>query len=287
MDILSCSNYQAKLSLEAFRNRFRSTAFQKPDSHLFSNLDCDRDGYITYNDILKAVHDSELPLNENDCRALMTKLDKGKTGSVNLGEFLRALSEHPPSFLDQIERTIVGVRRGGGTVYRKLNPRDEFTSRSQSTTTSSVMSITGAIQDKMRTYRPVSGRLDNFYDDLVVPRRNLPWEDFTKHTVQPCEWISENPQVMTDRARHISTNMAFGITGPGAVYLPMQQDKASRDRREMFNRSLYRSNSIAASRLASQREIVADDLDQRRLAYKSASIMDYHDRVGGKYCHVA
>lgn len=237
--------------------------------------------------MIRVVREKNLPLNDHDCRSLMSKLDKDKTGSVNVGEFLRSISGSESSFLDQIERTIVGVRRGGGTVYRKVEPSYGSTARSQSTTTSSVVSITGAIQRNMRTFRPSSGRLDNFYDDLVVPRRNLPWEEYTKHTVQPCEWIPGNPQVMTDRVRHISTNMAFATDGILDQSLPIREDKVHRDRREMFNRSLYRSNSIEASQLKSKRERLADELDRRRIAYKSASIMDYHDRVGGKYCHVA
>jgi len=281
------ASQKARITLDAFRHRFRCNSSLKSDSHLFSSLDSDADGFITYTDLIRVVREKDLPLDEQDCRSLMAKLDKDKTGSVNLGEFLRSISEKQPSFLDQLSRTIVGVKRGGGTVYRQVDPQNGCTTRSQSTTTSSILSITGAIQGQMRTFRPRSGRLDNLYDGLVVPHRNLPWEDYTRHTVQPCPWIPGNPQIMTDRARHITTSMAFGTDFVCDPSLPIREDKVARDRRELFNRTMYRSNSVEASRLASQRDKVADELDQRRLAYKSASIMDYHDRVGGKYCHVA
>lgn len=217
----------------------------------------------------------DLPLTELDCRSLMGKLDKKRTGSVNLCEFLESLSLTGSNFLDQMQRTIVGVKRGGGTAYRKVHPlRSASSARSEATTASSFMSITGAIQANVFPIRAPSGRLTNLYEGLVVPQRNLPWEDYTKHTVQPCEWLPDNPQLMSDSTRHFTTSM-------------MMQDTVSRIREELKKPPVSVRMSHEALTRAAQKEMVAEDLDLRRVAFKSAALMDYHDRVGRKYCHVA
>ena len=254
---------------------------------LFSALDSNGDGFITYQDLLRVLEEKMLPLSEIDCRALMGKLDKEKTGSVHFGEFLRSLNtDTHNSILDQMHRTIVGVRRGGGTVYRTVRPTEGSSSRSVSTTTSSIVSITGAIQDHMRSFRAPSDRLDYRYNGLIAPRRHLPWEDYTKHTVQPCEWIPGNPQVMSDSVRHLTTSMYFRDSGMRESSLSTRKDSCLQQRPDL-RRSSRTATVVDATHLASQRERVADELDQRRVAYKSACIMDYHNRVGGKYCHIA
>jgi hypothetical protein len=256
--------------------------------HLFENLDFDRDGYITLKDLMALARSRNLPLTEPDCRALMTKLDLKRAGSVDLGEFIRSLSKPEQCLLDQIQRTVVGVKRGGGTVYRNNTSEtaSQVSTRSTSTATST-LSITGAIQGKMQSLRASSGRLNNFYDGLTVPHRNLPWDEDTSHTVQPLPWIGNNPQVMSDRGRHTTTKKGFEIGAFRDLAVPQFEDKERRRQLEEYKRTTYRDNREYSSKMASAREKAANELDLRRTAYSSASIMDYHNRVGRPFCHVA
>jgi len=170
------------LALAAFQSRLRPMKYNCSEEHIFENHDFNHSGYITQHDPLGIVKSPELPLSESQCPE--------------------------KSILDQLQRKIIGVRRGGGTVYRSILP-DTSSSRSSQSACTSILSITGAIQDKMQSFRAASGRLNNFYGRLVVPHRNLPWEEDTRHTVQPVDWIGNNPQVMSDRARHITINRAY------------------------------------------------------------------------------
>ena len=203
---------------------------------------------------------------------------------------LSAVSSKRGSLLDQMQRTIIGVTRDGGTVYKNHNPLISASTTSKSSSKSTVDSghrvvkVTDAIQAGIAPFRAASGRLDNLYRGLRVPWRMAPWNEDTRHTVEPNNHM--NPQYMSDRSRHTTVNRALSVGAGPDGSIPQVIDKAKRDAFRNFNASTYRHFSKEQCARSHEREEIARDLDMRRVAYKTACVSDYHDRVGGRYCHV-
>ena len=216
----------------------------------------------------------------------MTKLDPSKQGSVNLGEFTRLISEPNPSFLDQLQRTIVGVTRDGGTVYKShaelMSP--STTGRSSLPSGHRVVSITDAIQNNTNSLRARSGRLDAFYHGLNVPKRNLPWADDTRYITEPFDYV--NPHYLTDRGRHTTVNRATSVGASPDWSIPQVMDRYRKDCKDDFQRTLAQRRSQLVDGAAKHRENAYEALDLRRVAYRSANIADYHERDNGRVCHV-
>ena len=201
-----------------------------------------------------------------------------------------AVSSNRGNMLDRMQRTIIGVTRDGGTVYKDHNVVSSASTTSKSSSTSTVasghrvISVTDAIQARINSLRAPSGRLDNLYHGLRIPSRVAPWADDTRHTVEPHEF--RNPQYMSDRTRHTTVNRAMSVNACGDLSIPHVADKQRRYASRRFNISTYRKFSRGQDIRANLREDISRELDMRRVAYKTACVADYHDRVGGKYCHV-
>ena len=191
------------------------------------------------------------------------------------------------NLLDQMQRTIVGVTRDGGTVYK-----NHATIRTASTTGSSsaipsglrVWSVTDAIQAKMRSFRGPSGRLEHFHHGLSVPMRNIPWVEETDHTVVPSN--HKNPQYFSDRSRHTTINRALSLGSVPDISVAHVADQLRRDLSRNYNKTCFREASHQQSHRNKARERIGADLDFKRVAYKAACIADYHSRVNSKVCHV-
>lgn len=246
----------------------------------------DNNGYITLSDLKLACQRRDIPMSDVDCLALMTKLDPTKQGSVDVSEFTRAIAEQSPSFLDQLERVIVGVSREGGTAYKAYTDLATPSTSTKSDIPSGqrIVSVADAMKAKIDSIRPCSGRLDAFYHGLSVPKRSLPWADSTWHTVEA--FPGNNPQYLTDRGRHTTMNRILGLYGHQDISVAHMADRYNKQAREdaVFHR--LRTRAASLDRLAQQRERASDELDLRRIAFASANLVDYHDRVGGKVCHV-
>lgn len=191
------------------------------------------------------------------------------------------------NLLDQMQRTLIGVTRDGGSVYK-----NHATLRTASTTSKSssipsglrVLSVTDAIQAKMKSLRAPSGRLDHFHHGLTVPMRNVPWIEETSHTVVPSQRM--NPHYYSDRSRHTTVNRALSVGSVPDMSIPHIADQFRRDITRNYNKTEFRQASRNQSERNKARERISADLDLRRVAYKSACISDYHNRVGRKVCHV-
>jgi hypothetical protein len=198
-------------------------------------------------------------------------------------------SATPGNLLDQIQRTLVGVTRDGGAVYKNHNPLMTASTTSKSTSTlpsgMRVVSVLDSIQAKKNSLRAPSGRLDNFYRGLAVPMRNVPWVEDTTDTVVPGK--HRNPQYYSDRSRHTTVNRALSINSVPDLSVPHVADKLRSQARRDFNKNAFRELSRQQSQRNRLRERISSDLDFRRVAFKSACIADYHDRVKGKVCHVS
>ena len=255
--------------------------------HLFRALDRDQNGFITRSDIELAAQIKDIPLSEYDTKVLMAKLDVDREGSVDFGQFTKAISQSDPSFLDQIQRTLIGVSQDGGTVYvPKSYPLSASTTGRSSAVPSSrrVLSVTDAIHAKMDTFRPSSGKLNHFYHGLEVPMRNLPWYEETRHTVEPFD--GNNPQYLTDRRRIRSFSRSCSIGSAFDPDLPHNADKLITALRQNHSISRLRTLNQNQAELLKSREIEFDQRDLRRIESKSRAISAYHEKVNAKVCHV-
>ena len=213
----------------------------------------------------------------------MTKLDKAKTGSVNLGEFTRALSGTDGSFLDQLQRTIIGVTRNGGTVYKNHYAESVSTTGRSLDSGNRVMNIMDAVEMGVKGYRAPTGRLDQFFHDLVIPHRNVPWFEDTRRTVEPARSSDGclNSHHLSDRARHTTSSLNT-FNQPTDSNIPQVADKLQKQKRSQFSKSQYRD----LSRGAQEMEGRAHQQDLERVAFATASLKDYHNRVNRPMCHV-
>ncbi len=194
------------------------------------------------------------------------------------------------SLLDQMQRTLIGVTRDGGAVYKYHADLKSAKTTGHSTSAGSVpsghklISITDGIRMRMKSLQAPSGRLEYFYHGLHVPKRNVPWSEFTEHTTVP--FGHGNPQFYSDISRHTTVNRCLGIDGMPDMSIPHVADKYRKVAGELFNKTVYRDNALQQSHRNKLRERIGADLDMKRVAFKSAAIEDYHDRVNGKVCHV-
>lgn len=194
------------------------------------------------------------------------------------------------TFLDQMQRTIIGVTRDGGTVYKHHSSLNTSTTSGKSTSHSNiasgmrVVSIPDAVESRIKSLRAPSERLDRLYHGLAVPMRNVPWTEDNRHTVEP--FGQANPQYLTDRARHTTMSRALSVGAFPDMSVPQIADRFNKCMKSQFNHTKYRERSREVTARAKRRNYAGDDLDLRRVAYKSAFIRDYYQRVNGKFCHV-
>lgn len=228
---------------------------------MFKSLDFDNDGYITAADLIELKDSRGLSLDDFDCRALMTKLDKARTGSVNISEFMETLCDKGRSFLDQLQRTIVGVSREGGTVYK-----NHYESTGRSTTDRSFRDISDVICSGVDKFRPPVGAVDHFYHNLLIPHRNVPWYEDNRHTVEPASWIPLNAQSVTQ--------------------YPFDEDRMRRLAHREFRNTICRQHSAGVDSRARVLEEKIRETDMNRVCFKSAQIADYHQRLQRPICHV-
>jgi len=192
--------------------------------------------------------------------------------------------------LDQMQRTIIGVTRDGGTVYKNhaalktSSTTSKSTSQSQLDSGLRVVSIQDAIGSRIASLRAPSGRLDRFYHGLTVPMRNAPWMEDNRLTVEPL--CAGNSQYLTDRGRHTTMNRAQSLGAFPDMSVPQVADRFNKQTNSNFNKTKYRERCREVEARAKRRNNVSDELDFRRVAHKSAFLRDYYDRVNGKYCHV-
>jgi hypothetical protein len=188
-----------------------------------------------------------------------------------------------------MERTLVGVTRDGGTVYRSHAAlgTSTTTSKSQSSTLPSglrVVSVFESIHANKKLLQAPSGRLDHFYHGLEVPMRNVPWKEETNHTVVPSGRL--NPQYCSDRSRYATISRMLSVDGVPDVSIPHVADRVKRDASRISRNSAFHSLYREQSQRNRACEKKNEELDFKRVAYRSACIADYHDRVKGKVCHV-
>jgi hypothetical protein len=189
-----------------------------------------------------------------------------------------------------MQRTLIGVTRDGGTVYKNYADLKSAKTTSHSTSAGSVpsahklISVSEGIQMRMKSLEAPSGRLEYFYHGLHVPKRNVPWSEITEHTTVPFSHM--NPQYFSDISRHTTVNRCLGIDGVPDMSIAHVADKYRKVAGELFNKTVYRDNAVQQSHRNKLRERIAADLDMKRVAFKSAALEDYHDRVNGKVCHV-
>ena len=166
-------------------------------------------------------------------------------------------------------------------MYKKHNPLLTASTTSKSTSTipsgMRVVSVIDSIQAKLKSLRAPSGRLDHFYHGLSVPMRNVPWTEETSDTVVPGK--HGNPQYLSDRSRHTTVNRALSINSVPDMSIPHVADNYRKQAKQNFKKSAYREVSRQQSQRNRVRERISSDLDFRRVAFKSACIADYHDRV--------
>lgn len=257
--------------MNEFKTRFGGASSQAKLLKLFKSLDVDKDGYITSADLVKLAESRGMSISELDCRAVMTKLDIHKLGSVGIAEFMRCMSHSDSSFLNQMQRTIVGVTREGGTVYKSHYAETARSSRSLSTASSDrstgnrVRDICEAINSGIDKFRPSTGRLDCFYRNLHVPHRNLPWHEDTRHTVEPlisCDRFDRSGSIaMSDRRRQLAN--------------------------QQYRNTMYRDQGNEVLLKAKEKESNSFAKDLNRIAFKSKNISDYYQRVNRPMCHEA
>ena len=195
------------------------------------------------------------------------------------------------SLLDQMQRSVVGVTRDGGTVYKGYMDLHTSTTTGKSASSTSlgsgykVVSVAGAIRARMNSLRGPSGRLDCFYRDLNVPKRNVPWSEYTEHTTVPIN-VNSNPQYLSDRSRHTTVNRAMGVNSVPDLSIPHVADKFRREASDHFKKAGFREFANQQVTRNKLRERAGAELDQRRVAFKTAVLSDYCDRVNGRFCHV-
>lgn len=203
---------------------------------------------------------------------------------------LSSHSNRNPILLDQMQRTIIGLTRDSGTVWKNHIDLNTSTTSSKSTSQSNiasgmrVVSIHDAVGAGMKSLRAPSWRVDRFYKGLTVPMRNLPWMEDNRETVEP--FSVDNPQYLTDRARHTTMNRAQSVGAFPDMSVPQVADRFNKSMKNDFKQTKYRERCRELEARAKRRNHACDDLDLRRVAYKSAFLRDYYDRVNGKYCHV-
>lgn len=138
-----------------------------------------------------------------------------------------------------------------------------------------------------------------------------PYPDTRFSTVQPAPYIPNNASIMPEDVRfrtiyHSTVGGDKSKSGIVDLTIPTNMDNvkncAIRDFR--VNRLAHKLNGtqknffkqvyiymyicyIECKQLANARQDERDDIEMNRIAYKTAKILDYHDRIGGKYCHVA
>lgn len=194
------------------------------------------------------------------------------------------------NLLDQMQRTLIGVTRDGGTVYknhadlRSGKTTGHSTSVGSATSGHKVISVSSGVRMRMKPLQAPSGRLEHFYHGLHVPKRNVPWSEFTEHTIVP--FNHRNPQYCSDMSRHTTVNRCLGLDGVPDMSIPHVADKYRKVASDFFNKTVYRDNAHEQSYRNKLRERIGTDLDIKRVAFKSAVMADYHDRVNGKVCHV-
>lgn len=250
--------------------------------NIFKRLDLDNDGYITLSDLKQACDSKSIPLSDEDCSALMAELDKSKTGSVNVGEFCKSFFVPQNSILDQIQRRFIGVSREAGSEYLSMRG----TGRRQIASTRRVMSVSEAIKENMKELRAPTGRLSAFYNNLNVPMRNVPWYEDTRYVTEPLSYLPNNPSFMNDSERVKTLNESMGINSMPDLSVPHVFDKIKKNQIREFNKNRIRNRNELINKLKIEKQKKFIENDEQRVAYSTAQLIDYHDRLGSRICHV-
>ena len=193
--------------------------------------------------------------------------------------------------MDQMQRSVVGVTRDGGTVYKSYMDLNTSTTTGKSAASTSLgsgyklISVADAIQARISSLRGPSGRLDYFYRDLNAPKRNVPWSEYTEHTTVPIN-VNCNPHYLSNRSRHTTVNRAMSVNSVPDLSIPHVADKFRREASDHFKKTGFRELANQQVTRNKLRERAGAEIDQRRVAYKTAVLTDYCDRVNGRFCHV-
>jgi hypothetical protein len=147
-----------------------------------------------------------------------------------------------------------------------------------------ILSVGEAINSKMETLRGKSARLDHFYRGLDIPMRNLPWDEDTRHTVEPFPF--NNPHYLTERRRVQSFSRSCSIGADTDLDIPHNADRLRNTLKRDQSISRLKALNASLSDISRAREAESYERDFQRIQHKSRAISAYHQRVNGRVCHV-
>eukprot|EP00747_Dinoflagellata_sp_TGD_P214041 gnl/TRDRNA2_/TRDRNA2_86936_c2_seq1.p1 gnl/TRDRNA2_/TRDRNA2_86936_c2~~gnl/TRDRNA2_/TRDRNA2_86936_c2_seq1.p1 ORF type:complete len:432 (+),score=82.78 gnl/TRDRNA2_/TRDRNA2_86936_c2_seq1:50-1297(+) len=111
------ARYLMEMITDAIADLERQNGGKIKPARIFKKLDHDNDGYVSLSDLKSSCERLKVPNTHADLHALLSTLDQGDHGAVNISEFCQKWETYDGNMLDHLQRPVRGVRFEGGTIH--------------------------------------------------------------------------------------------------------------------------------------------------------------------------